>query len=148
IAGGQGNDVLTGGAGNDALVGGTQNDTLTGGGGADVMVGGANNDTFVFAAISDSAPGAGNYDTITDFKLSGSDMIDLSAIDANAAAGGDQAFAFQGLVGNANTVSANSLSYYQDVAANETIIYANVTSVPNHVDMEIHLTGIKTLVAG
>jgi Ca2+-binding RTX toxin-like protein len=148
IAGGQGNDALIGGAGNDALVGGTQNDTLTGGGGADVMVGGANNDTFVFAAVTDSGPGAGNYDTITDFKLSGSDMIDLSAIDANTTAGGNQAFAFQGQVGGANTVSANSVSYYQDIAANETIIYANLTSVSNHVDMEIHLSGIKTLVAG
>jgi Ca2+-binding RTX toxin-like protein len=38
--GGEGNDNLNGGAGDDLLVGGTGNDQLTGGGGRDILIGG------------------------------------------------------------------------------------------------------------
>ncbi|WP_426125068.1 retention module-containing protein [Pseudomonas sp. PSPC2-3] len=62
-----GNDVLNGGAGNDILVGGKGNDTLTGGAGAD---------TFVWLK-GDTNTGTG-VDTITDFKHSEGDKLDLS----------------------------------------------------------------------
>ena len=81
LVGGVGNDSLTGGNGRDTLVGSVGNDILNGGNGRDILVGGVGDDiltggngrdTFVFA------DGFGN-DTITDFKVSGADKIDLSA---------------------------------------------------------------------
>jgi serralysin len=87
---GSGNDTLTGneaantlssGAGNDVLVGNGGNDVLIGGGGTDTLTGGAGADIFRFLANSDSSVGAGR-DTISDFTR-GSDLIDLSALNAS-----------------------------------------------------------------
>jgi Ca2+-binding RTX toxin-like protein len=98
--GGQGQDTLSGGLANDflygdrdddQLFGGDGDDRLTGGGGADTLTGGAGADVFVFLAVADSAPGAA--DRILDFIV-GQDLIDLSAIDANAATPEDDAFVF------------------------------------------------------
>jgi Ca2+-binding RTX toxin-like protein len=85
------NDTLTGSAGNNALYGGAGNDRLTGGGGKDFLVGGAGNDTFAFSTLSDSGITSTSWDVIHDF-LSGTDKIDLSKLDANTAASGDNAF--------------------------------------------------------
>lgn len=95
--GGNGADLLQGDAGNDRLDGGTGADRLTGGAGADRLEGGSGADVFVYASVLDSAPGGGNRDQIVDFTR-GVDKIDLGAIDANTALGGDQAFAY---IGNA-----------------------------------------------
>jgi len=132
-------DTLNGGQGNDILIGNGGNDTLTGGAGSDILIGGAGNDTFVFKSITDSPPGAGNFDVITDFTHN-ADHIDLSAI-----AG---ATIVQGQVGAANTVAANSISWFVDNAHNQTILYVNTTATANHVDMEIHLTGTNINLAG
>ncbi|HEX8224314.1 MAG TPA: calcium-binding protein, partial [Allosphingosinicella sp.] len=80
---GGGHDVLTGGDGADLIVGGAGADSLTGGGGAD---------TFRYDAASDSV---GLADLIGDFQ-SGLDRIDLSRIDADTIAGGNQAFSWIG----------------------------------------------------
>jgi Ca2+-binding RTX toxin-like protein len=88
-----GDDSLEGRDGDDLLSGGEGNDVLTGGGGVEVLTGGAGADVFVFLAASDS--GAAEPDLITDFT-SGSDRIDLSGIDTDALAAGDQAFVFVG----------------------------------------------------
>jgi Ca2+-binding RTX toxin-like protein len=95
IVGGSGDDTLIGNDGNDTLVGGAGNDTLTGGAGADYFIGGAGNDVFRFTAASDAVPLTG--EVVVDFLI-GSDRIDLSAIDADSVAAGNQAFAF---IGNA-----------------------------------------------
>lgn len=92
LRGGDGADVLTGGDGQDALFGGFARDLLDGGTGADRMEGGAGADTFRFGAEAVSS----DRDRITDFTAADGDRIDLSAIDADAAADGDQAFAFLG----------------------------------------------------
>lgn len=89
----EGDDLLRGGAGNDALDGGSGNDKLYGEAGQDWLTGGSGKDTFYFSAVSDSK--VSTPDHITDF-VRGEDKISLSAIDANAAKGGDQAFAFIG----------------------------------------------------
>ncbi len=83
IDGRAGNDVIDGGQGNDTIIGGPGNDTLTGGRG---------NDTFVIKVFADS-PSVGG-DVITDFDDSSrvKDVIDLSAIDANAFLPDRQAF--------------------------------------------------------
>jgi Ca2+-binding RTX toxin-like protein len=82
-----GNDTLNGGAGNDTLNGGAGKDTLTG----DTLPEEVGNDWFVYVLTSDSPTGVENHDVITDFA-SGEDKIDLSAIDADAAAAGNQVF--------------------------------------------------------
>jgi hypothetical protein len=82
LFGGLSADTLTGGGGNDLIFGNAGADTLTGNGGAD---------TFRYQALSDSV--TGSRDTIEDF-LHGTDKIDLSFIDANSFAGGNQTFRF------------------------------------------------------
>jgi Ca2+-binding RTX toxin-like protein len=85
LIGGAGADTLTGGAGIDRLAGGSGIDTMTGGGGAD---------SFVFA-FGDSSAASNQHDRITDF-VSGTDHIDISAIDAIASTGAQDLFRFLG----------------------------------------------------
>lgn len=101
LFGGSGNDQLFGHAGNDELVGYFGNDTMTGGAGADTLVGFqklgselGRHDIYRYEALSDSALNArdviwGNFD-------GKSDKIDLSKIDANPFATGNNAFHFIG----------------------------------------------------
>ncbi|RTZ18064.1 retention module-containing protein [Vibrio aquaticus] len=72
LIGGEGNDTLIAGAGDDTLIGGAGNDILDGGLGSDILTGGTGEDTFIWHEIDDGAA-----DTITDFKLSEGDQIDL-----------------------------------------------------------------------
>jgi len=88
IGGGAGQDLLNGFAGEDTINGGNGADTLIGGADADSLTGGGRVDTFRFNLVTDSAVGA--EDLITD--LADFDVIDLSGIDANESAPGDQAF--------------------------------------------------------
>jgi Ca2+-binding RTX toxin-like protein len=83
LFGGMGNDVLTGGAGNDLIYGGLRGDTLTGG---------AGNDVFRYQSVRES--NATERDGIQDFTLG--DQIDLQRIDADVLTAGDQAFSFIG----------------------------------------------------
>jgi Ca2+-binding RTX toxin-like protein len=86
IDGAAGNDVITGSAGDDRISGGT---------GLDVLSGGLGIDTFLFATTTESGLGATKADHILDF-LSGTDVIDLSAIDADTTILGNQDFTFIG----------------------------------------------------
>lgn len=106
LGGGDGNDVLIGGAGNDVLSGGNGRDQLIGGRGADTLSGGALADLFVWSSVTDSTPAFS--DLVTDFQ-SGSDVIDLSRMDANSGAAGNQAFRFIG--GAAFSGAAGDLRY-------------------------------------
>ncbi len=94
VRGGEGN-VLDGGSGADVLLGSEGVDILDGGGHADYMRGRGGADIFRFE-IGDSS--ARNRDRIADFEI-GSDVIDLSQIDANVARRGDQAFIVDGTEG-------------------------------------------------
>jgi len=89
LKGGGEGDLLDGGSGDDRLGGGGGDDRLQGGAGADRLSGNAGADVFVFAA-QDSDPQDGG-DRILGFAR-GEDRIDLSAIDANEDAAGDQGF--------------------------------------------------------
>ena len=87
INGTDGTDDLIGTAGDDTLNGLGGNDTLNGGLGADLLDGGAGADTFVFdaAALADLPV----CDTIIDYnRVTQGDQIDLSALLADAYAGG------------------------------------------------------------
>jgi Ca2+-binding RTX toxin-like protein len=93
LAGNLGDDRLSGRGGDDDLTGGQGDDVLSGDEGADDLHGGAGADTFVFASLTDSMIAA--TDLITDFE-SGVDQLDLSLIDADTGAMGDQSFVFVG----------------------------------------------------
>jgi VCBS repeat-containing protein len=129
--GSAGDDILSGGAGDDILSGGPGADRLIGGAGADQLNGNNNADTFVYQATSDSTLAAS--DVISGF-VSGTDRIDLSAIDA-VPGGADNAFAFGG--SNANTV-ANSVTFSE--SGGNTIIHIDNTG-DTVADMQIVLTG-------
>lgn len=123
LEGHKGNDRLEGAGGKDVLLGGEGNDTLFGGGGKDRLDGGNGADVFVFKAKGDSVVG-GNRDTIAGFD-SGSDRINLSAIDADSTAKGNQAFHFigdKGFSGDAGelryTTSGSGLIVETDIDGN------------------------------
>jgi len=88
------NDRLEGNSAANRLYGGAGNDRIYGGSGADRLYGESGSDTFLFKSISDSTSAA--RDTIHGFSRSGGDKIDLSAIDANSKASGNQTFKFVG----------------------------------------------------
>lgn len=94
LYGDEGNDRLEGGTGRDRLEGGGGNDTLCGGAGADILSGGMGRDIFVYTSIRDSTVAPSGRDMITDFFPAERDKIDLSAIDANTRAAGNNAFDF------------------------------------------------------
>ncbi len=102
--GGSGNDVIMGNSASNRIDGRGGNDVISGGAGVDYVTGGAGSDTFI-ADINGAAvvtkKGQLSLDVITDFAT-GVDKIDLSGIDANAGASGDQAFVFRGTASNKN----------------------------------------------
>lgn len=101
---GAGNDILLGNDVGNRLDAGAGNDRLNGGKGNDTLIGGAGLDRFEFADL-------GGTDKILDF-VSGSDKIDLTRLDANASATGDQAFTFVGATEFTN-VAGQLKSYSQ-----------------------------------
>jgi Ca2+-binding RTX toxin-like protein len=128
------NDTLTGTAGINVIVAGAGNDVITGGFDADILTGGLGNDRFVYAGVQHSLPTA--RDTITDF-VHLQDDIDVSPIDGNTSALGNQAFAFGGQ--NVNTV-AHTVTWFE--SGGNTIVQAdrdgNTTA-----DIAIVLAGIN-----
>jgi Ca2+-binding RTX toxin-like protein len=115
LSGENGSDQMTGGAGNDLIDGGDGNDVIAGGLGNDSLWGGTGADIFVFEQTGDSRLAALRSDgvkflpdRIGDF-VSGEDRIDLSAIDAKAATGANDAFTFIGAA--AFTGQAGQLRY-------------------------------------
>jgi Ca2+-binding RTX toxin-like protein len=138
ISGIGGADTLYGEAGDDNIAGGAGNDLLVGGAGIDELLGGADADTFVFNAISETT--VSGRDTIDDFQQ-GLDHIDLSAIDANVGASGDQAFSFIGSV--AFSHAAAQLRQTGDGAGN-TIIEGDVQG-DGVADFQILLKGTYAL---
>jgi serralysin len=106
VLGGAGNDFIDAQVGNDTVRGGAGADNLSGGFDADVIIGGAGNDIFAFRTLNSSVPGATDRlqagDGAAAFQGAGGaalDLIDVSQIDANLTAGGNQTFLF-GLPGN------------------------------------------------
>ena len=94
LSGDVGNNILEGRQGYDRLFGNVGNDTLVGGTGPDELWGGPGADRFDFNALDESPRSA--RDSIRDFSRAEGDRIDLTDIDANSLAAGDQAFHFIG----------------------------------------------------
>lgn len=130
-----GDDLLSGAGGNDTLSGSDGDDVLIGGRGADSLTGGLGTDDFQFDVIGDSS--TRHPDLITD--LESSDRIDLSRIDADKHAAGDQAFTLvDHLDGHAGQAA---LSY--DATAQETLLQLDVNG-DGVADAGIRLTGDQT----
>ena len=133
-----------GGGGDDALSGNGSNNVLRGGGGNDSLNGGAGADIFVFTAAGDSA----DYELRSDGKkflpdilgdfVSGTDRIDLSAIDANVGTAGDDAFAFIGA--GAFTGQAGQLRY--EVLQGQVHIYGDIDGDGG---IDLHIVAAGTL---
>jgi Ca2+-binding RTX toxin-like protein len=64
IRGGEGDDVLVGGAAADKLIGGPGNDELNGRGGNDVLIGGSGDDTLIGGPGNDILQGGTGHNTL------------------------------------------------------------------------------------
>ena len=110
---------MFGNGGSDWLFGLGGDDRLTGGDGVDYLTGGAGNDIFVAeigATRVASKSGPISLDVITDF--SSGDRIDLSSLDANSLAAGDQDFHWMST--NANKAAGDlSIKVYDSVKGAE-----------------------------
>ena len=136
-------DLLTGGAGANTLHGTVKADVLFGSTGRDTMTGGAGADTFVFTALNQSGITAASRDLITDF-VNGTDRIDLSGIDANSIATGNNAFTFigTGAFSGGGAAGAGQLRY--SFAGANTIVEGDVDG-NGTADFQIQLTGHHTM---
>jgi Ca2+-binding RTX toxin-like protein len=134
---------LNGNAGNNVLDGGGGADLLIGGRGVDTLVGGAAADTFLWFDTAETGIALATMDVIADFNPAQGDRIELSSIDANLIAAGNQAFtfigqaAFSGAPGEVNFVHQNG----------ETIVQMQ-TGVVADSDASIRIPGIVFLEAG
>ena len=103
LSGLDGDDILDGGFGDDLLRGGN-------GHRGKKMTGGLGHDTFDFNSVAEASPGI-HHGIITDFSSVQGDRVDLSNIDADVTAGGNQAFTFIGTTafgGNAGELRFNA----------------------------------------
>ncbi|MCX7256972.1 MAG: DUF4347 domain-containing protein [Polaromonas sp.] len=142
LTGGIGNNVLIGGSGNDLLNGGAGNDVLIGGLGADTRTGGTGADRFDFNLLTEMGLSSTSWDTITDFKTSEGDKIDLLGVDANPALAGDQAFSFLGALTAFTGDATGKLRF--DATAH--ILYGS-TDADTAAEFAIVLTGVSGLSA-
>jgi Ca2+-binding RTX toxin-like protein len=132
---------VNGSTASDQITGSALANALNGWAGQDVLRGGGGADRFVFTAASHTAVGAA--DRITDFSHAQGDRVDLSAIDANSGAAGNQAFSFIGT--GLYTGIAGQLRYAFD--GTDTTIAGDING-DGVSDFHIKLTGAVGLVAG
>ncbi len=142
-------NVLSGLAGNDTLLGLAGNDFLIGGAGADSLWGGLGIDRFDFNLTSETGIAAGQRDIIRDWDTGGAaDIIDLSTIDSNSAATGNQAFVFKAAAAFSGV--AGQVRYrFEDLAGtanDKTIVEADING-DRRADFQIEIIGLKALTA-
>jgi Ca2+-binding RTX toxin-like protein len=119
----EGNDWISAGRGADTVFARDGDDTVSGGWGADRLYGGEGDDTFVFAP-GDSIPvirdliGVEGAPAFEAPGAAAGDVIDVSAIDADATTPGNQAFVFGDLTGTGRLWAVD--------AGNRTVVYGNV----------------------
>lgn len=155
VSGLGGDDTLYGDAGNDTIAGGAGNDRMVGGAGLDELLGGAGADIFAFTVAAYNALIPVERDTIDDFRQR-VDRIDLSTINANVTAVGDQALtvmdgdvivspdhAFTFIGANAFSNVPGQLRSFADGAGN-TIVEGDVQG-DGAGDFQILLKGVYTL---
>jgi serralysin len=137
---GSGNDKIIGNNLANELAGGNGADKLTSLAGNDTLLGGLGADIFKYVSTDDSGVAVKTRDTITDFKHSESDKIDLSAIDANSSLPNDQSFTY-----------IETKIFSKDATAQlrldpKTGILYGSTNADNTPEFSILLSGVKSLV--
>jgi Ca2+-binding RTX toxin-like protein len=140
---GNGNDLLWGETGNDLLDGDFGDDILVGGTGIDTLDGGTGGDLFVWASAEETGLTVSTADVISDFNVAQGDRIDVSLVDANVYANGDQAFTF---IGNAALSGTPGEINYVYVGG-DTIIQLQTGTSPD-IEAAIRLPGIHVPEAG
>jgi Ca2+-binding RTX toxin-like protein len=139
LYGGDLGDFLYGQSGDDRLFGEAGSDRMDGGTGIDRLEGGAANDTFVWHATAETGVTIATMDLIADFNFAAGDRIDLSAVDADVFAPGDQMFTFIGMAGFSGT--PGEINYYY--SGGNTIIQLQVGSTED-IEGGIVLMGMHT----
>jgi trimeric autotransporter adhesin len=139
LNGGDGADELRGGKGKDVLIGGAGDDVLIGGRGRDGLTGGGGVDRFVFSAMNELGVVPNDVDRIHD--LGASDIIDLSALDANGALAGEGTFV---RIGDADAFTSEG-QMRLSVQGGDTWLELN-TDADADTDKMIVLTGDQTAV--
>ncbi len=132
LSGLAGVDTIDGGAGNDRLIGGTGNDLMTGGSGADTFV-------ILPESVYSSKTPAGRaleIDFVYDLSKTEGDKVDLSAIDADSALAGDQAFHLVG----AFSKHGGEMTLAFTAASNQTVLSLDVDG-DGKADYQMKLTG-------
>lgn len=129
-----GNDLIIGTDKKDKLTSLAGNDTIVGGLGADKLTGGLGADIFKYTSVKDSGTATTSRDTITDFKQSEGDKIDISEIYA-------QVFTFIGSAAFSKTDATGQLRFDLKTA----ILYGS-TNNDNKPEFSILLSGVKSLV--
>jgi VCBS repeat-containing protein len=137
VYGGSGNDTIKGNGGDDTIHGGSGNDTLPGGYGGDKLTGGNGDNVFVDHSAADST--STRFDTVIDFT-SGADRINLAAFGA---------LAFLHLTSASQSVPPHTLAWIYNPVSNETIVYVNPTDRSLDIGdaglMEMHLQGVVSV---
>jgi serralysin len=133
---GEGADTLIG---IENLTGSASADTLKGDDGSNYVRGSGGNDTL---------SGAGNRDVIIDFQK-GSDDIDVSGIDPNAARGGDQSFRFIGMQDfRGREGELRYQTFDQAGASNDITVIGGDINGDRVADFEIEIVGILQFTSG
>ncbi|MGO1074610.1 hypothetical protein [Inquilinus sp. CA228] len=140
---------IEGSQGNDTLIGNGGSNRIAGLGGADTLYGNGGGDTFVYYATSDSSGSA--IDRIMDHTEADAstdhDWLDLSGIDANINAAGNQGFVFDGVFDNRDEwrqVHSNGASIghlYAWRAGDSMYIEGDVDGQENTIDFSIMIVG-------
>ena len=140
-----GNDTLYGDAGSDRLFGEDGDDVLIGGTGADYLTGGLGADRFVITgdSISPSKQAGAVLETdfLYDLNFAQGDVIDLSAIDANANLAGNQAFVFS--ASGAFTKKAGEATLLYQAAGDVTLLRLDVDG-DGKADYQMRISGDHT----
>jgi Ca2+-binding RTX toxin-like protein len=122
----------------DRVAGTSGANRLDGAFGADVLIGRGGADRFVYDSRFDST--ARHADRIVDFSHAQGDKIDLSAVDANDQAAGEQTFRF---VGKGPFTGAGQVRFFQ--RDGDTIVEANTSTATAGAEMTIVLDPLVNL---
>jgi Ca2+-binding RTX toxin-like protein len=142
-------NLIFGNAANNQINGGGGADRIIGGRGTDTLIGGSEADTFIWREATETGTEANFADVIADFNFAAGDRMDVSQIDANIFADGNQQFQFIGQ--NAFTLNT-ATSDPSDVvpgqiryvhANGDTLIQLQTGSSPD-VEAVIRINGIVT----
>jgi Ca2+-binding RTX toxin-like protein len=123
---------LAGSGGDDRLAGDNRANILIGEQGADALEGRGGADRFVYYGTYESRPGAA--DRILDFSPKQGDRLDLSAVDADVQASGNQAFTF---IGQNQFTGVGQVRFFQQDG--DTVVEANTSDATVGAELRIEV---------